>query len=480
MMPTVSRALLLSSLFFVGCLRAADTGPRVDSLVGLTVPLASSPAMRVVMHGTVHGEPASVTLDPSQPISFATSACLSGAEPIARVTVPDAFGPDEAYPVAKLVGLSLGGARLRPFNVAHAEGDDCIVVLGGPELADTAIEVNPALRTVRFRASQSRAKWEQEVSDTGDDAQVLTLTREPRTDWPLMTLRLRQGQATFDATVLLSLREPRSLLYEAPARAAGLKPGLELLSGLPLPNGVELPPELSQLKGFAFDSLELARGFGLTDGSVNVEAGAPPHTPQGVLGADVWGRFITVWDVPEGVLVLRRPRVFTSGTQSRCARDGVTSAEACFELHLSHGGGEVGVIATVWSPLSQGAQLSFDLTGGSGTCRVGVTFGPGDRGRSTQHRFPWQKLRESVPGCSDEAFTGVTNVEPGHLEDSPLPECSGTCGFARDAVSGRLSCECQPGVRTADGEAEKRLLELFRRALEKLQAPVETEPADPD
>ena len=74
----------------------------------------------------------------------------------------------------------------------------------------------------------------------------------------------------------------------------------------------------------------------------------------------------------------------------------------------------------------------------------------------------------------------MTGVSPGLLEESPLQECPGVCAYARDALSGRLSCECQPGVRTADGEAEKHLLELFKRMLDEQKAPRDVEPKDPD
>ena len=475
----MSRPLLIPLLVLAGCHHAVRADA-VQSLVGITAPLESSPALRLVVPITVDGVEGQLTVDPSQPVSFVSAACVRAPDVVARVTVPDAFGPDETYPLTRVAGLVINGTPFRQFDAALAAGEKCVVVLGATDLADVAIEVNPAQRTVRFLSTQPRAKWLEFAEKSGDDAQLLSVTREPRTDWPLLTVRLRQGLQSLDATMLLSLRESRSVLYETAGRSAGLRPGLELLKGLPLPDGVTLPPELSQLKGFAFDSLEFASGFGLREGSLEVEQGAPPHTPQGLIGADVWGRFVMTYDVREGVLLLRRPRVLSSGTTSRCERDGKTSGEACFEFNTTVTPGELQVIATVWSPLPDGARVSLDLTGGSGGCRVGVTFAPGDRGRSTQHRFPWAKLKESVPGCSERAFTGLTAVAPGVLEESPLPECPGVCAFAQDAVSNRLSCECQPGVRTVDGEAEKKLLELFRKALEKLQTPAEPEPTDPD
>lgn len=466
------------ALLLTACHRV--TGPEgVESLVGLTLPLASSPALRLVVSGAVEGVEAEISFDPSQPVSFVTSKCVPDPLFVARISVPDAFGPDEAFPITRVFGLQVGSTRFRTFEAAVAAGKSCVVVLGAPELKELALEVDPVARSVRFRPSQPKEKWAAEAEATGQDAQVFALTKDPRFDWPLMPVRVRQGPTPFDLTMLFSLREPRSRVFDDWARAAGMKPGLELLDGLALPKGLELPPELSQLRGYTWDSLEFAPGFGLAVGSLEVEPGSPPHALQGLIGADAWSRFFMVYDVGSSVVMLRRPRVFVSGSQAKCERGGAVSEEACFEVSAKPSGDGVDVTAMVWRPLPRGAQLSLDLTGGTGTCRLGFTFSPGDRGRGTHHHFPWKKLGESVPGCA-EAFKGVTAVSPGLLEESPLAECPGVCAYARDSFTGRLSCECQPGVRTADGEAEKRLLELFKKMLENRHAPREVEPKDPE
>lgn len=469
---------LAALLFFTACHRVTGP-PGVESLSGLTFPLASSPALRLVVRGAVAEFDAEISFDPSQPVSFVTSKCVPSPAFIARVSVPDAFGPDEVFPVTRVVGLRLGSTRFRTFEAAIASGKSCVVVLGAPELQALALEVNPVERTVRFRPSQPKEQWAAEAEASGEDAQVLELTKEPKFDWSLLPVRVRQGPANFDLTMLFSLREPRSRVFDDWARATGLKPGLELLEGLALPEGLELPPELSQLRGYTWDSLEFAPGFGLQVGSLEIEPGAPPHAVHGLVGADVWSRFFMTYDVGSSVVVLRRPRVFVSGSSSRCERGGVTSQEACFELFAKPTGDGVDLTAAVWGPLPHGAQLSLDLAGSSGTCHVGFTFSAGDRGRNTHHHFPWKKLGESIPACG-AAFKGVTAVTPGLLEENPLQECPGVCAYARDAVTGRLSCECQPGVRTADGDAEKRLLELFKKLLEERKAPREEEPKDPD
>ncbi len=479
MPPVLIRRLLFALLFLSGCHQVAPGPPGVESLSGLTLRLSSSPALRLSVEGAVAEFEAEISFDPSQSVSFVTSRCVPDPAFRARVSVADAFGPDETYPVTRVAGLRLGATRFRTFEAAIASGKSCVVVLGAPELKELALEVNPVSRTVHFRPSQSKEQWAAEAEASGEDAQVLNLTKDPRYDWPLLPIRVRQGQSTVDVTMLMSLREPRSRVFEDWARAAGLKPGLELLEGLDLPKGVELPPELSQLRGYSVDTLDFAPGFGLQVSSLESEPGAPPHGVQGLIGADAWSRFLMVYDVGSSVLVLRRPRVFVSGNSARCERGGAISEEACFELATATSADGLDVTAAIWRPLSRGAQLSLDLTGGSGTCRLGLTFSAGDRGRTTHHRFPWKKLGESIPACAD-AFKGVTAISPGLMEESSLPECPGVCAYARDSVTGRMSCECQPGVRTAGGEADRHLLELLKRMLDEKRPPREVEPNDPD
>lgn len=478
--PASRATLLLSAaLTLAGC-HAQKGPPGVDSLGGLTLPLVSSPALRLVVAGTLADAPAEVAFDPSQPVSFISSKCVPEASLFARVSVPDAFGPDETFAVTRVAGLTLGATRFRTFEAAVGEGKHCVVVLGAPELSGLALEVSPVARTVRFRPSQTREQWAAEAEASGEDAQVFSLTKEPRYDWPLLSVRMRQGPQRFDATLLFSLREVRSRVFEASATAAGLKPGARLLEGLPLPQGAVLPPGVDKLKGYAWDTLELAPGFGLSVGSLEPEPGAPPHAAQGVLGADVWGRFFTTYDVASSTVVLRRPRVFVAGNRATCERGGAVNEEACFDLHATPTTEGVDVTAVVWRPLPYGAQLSLDVTGGAGTCRIGMTFSPGDRGRSTQHSFPWRRVADGMPGCKADAFKGVTAVTLGFLDESTLPQCPGVCGFARDAQTGKLTCECQAFAGVSDGETTRRLLELYQRALEERPLTREDEPKDPE
>ncbi|MGV3626026.1 MAG: hypothetical protein ACO1OB_34775 [Archangium sp.] len=152
------RLLLISLLVLTGCHHAVRADA-VQSLVGITAPLQSSPALRLVLPVTVDGIEGELTIDPSQPVSFVSEPCLRSPNIIARVTVPDAFGPDEAYQLTRVAGLVINGTAFRSFDAALAAGKSCVVVLGATDLADVAVEVNPATRTVRFLQTQPRSKW---------------------------------------------------------------------------------------------------------------------------------------------------------------------------------------------------------------------------------------------------------------------------------------------------------------------------------
>jgi hypothetical protein len=473
----VLRIVLTCLCLFLSCHRVTSEGG-VDSLVGLSFPLAPSPLLRLVVEGSVHLKPAEVAFDPTQNVSVATSACVESPALISNVKVVDPFGKDQTHALTRLGGLRVGKTLFHVFEAAVVSGESCAVVLGEPELKGLAVEINPATRVVRFRASQSKTAWDVELSQGEEDHQVLPVTREPRYDWPLVPMRLRQASHTLDVAMLLSLREGRSRVFERTARSAGLRPAVELFAGIPLPDGIELPKELGELRGFVVEAADFAPGWGVGPMSVETENGQPPHTAHGVVGADVWGHFMVTLDLGSNVFVLRRPRL-TPGPRGQCTRNGQSSEEACFELHTQVTDGGFDVVATVWKPLPQGARLSLDVAGGAETCRVGISFGPGDSGRSTQHHFPWAKLGDGASNCPD-AFQGVTAVTPGLMEESALPECPGICAWARDAVSGRLSCACQPSSRGLGEEEQRRLLQLLKKSLESPEPRPEVEPLDPE
>lgn len=475
----MSRLALLASLLLTAC-HHAPALPTVDTLAGLTLPLKPGPGLRLVLDGTVDGVPADVQIDLTTPMSFVTPGCLDEPRAGAQVAIDDPLGPTERFPVTRVEGFTLGGARFHPFDAALAAGKGCVVVLGTDVLGGLALDVSPARRTLSLRPSQPRATWEAEVQAAGVDAHLLPVERDPKHDWPLLPIRLSQGRHVLTASVVLSTRDARSRLFESTAREADLRVGLELLEGLALPRGAVLPKSLEKLAGVAFDALELSPGFGVTDGLIDLEPGAPPHGIAGLLGADVWGRFDVAIDLDAGVLVLRRPRLLTSGARAQCGPEGAASEAACFELHTARDArGTLLATATVWRPLPDGARLLLDVPGAAGArCRVGFTFPPGDRGRSTQHALPWDRLVEAMPECA-AMLASAKDVTFGLYEEEPMRECPGLCAFAHDLHTGHITCECQPGPRGLDGISEHEVLELFHRAQELEKSPVEVEPADP-
>jgi hypothetical protein len=474
----MSRLVPLAALFFAACHRAPPL-PTVDTLAGLTLPLKPGPGVRLLLDGFVGDVAADVQIDLTTPLSFVTPSCLDEPRVRAQVAIDDPMGPTEQFPVTRVEGLRLGSARFRAFDAALAGGKGCVVVLGTDVLGGLALDVSPARRTLSLRPSQPRAQWEAEVQAAQVDAQVLPLTRDPTHDWPLLPIRLTQGRQVLTATVVLSTRDARSRLFESIAREAGLRVGLELLKGLPSKN-VALPKSLEKLSGVVFEALELSPGFGVTGGLVDLEPGTPPHGVAGLLGADAWGRFDAAVDLQAGVLVLRRPRVLTSGARAQCGPEGAASEAACFELHTSRDArGTLLATTTVWRALPGGARLVLDVPGAAASrCRVGFTFPPGDRGRSSQHALPWQGLLQAMPGCA-AALASANDVSFGVYEEEPVRECLGLCAFAQELHSGHVSCDCQPGPRGLDGISEHEVLELFHRAEQLETAPADVEPADP-
>lgn len=472
------RPALLALLALAGCARAPAL-PTVDSLAGLTLPLKPGPGLRLWLEGKVGEVDADVQLDVTAPISFVTPFCLDEKRVVAHVDVEDPLGPTESFPVSRVNGLTLGGVRFRSFDAALAGGKGCVVVLGQDVLGALIIDVSPARRELTFRPSQSKAAWEAEVQAQGVEAQLLTLTRDPTHDWPLLPIRLTQGPRVVTWSVVLSTRDARSRLFVASAQDADLRLGRALLDGLVSDGGV-LPEPLERLSGVAFEALELSPGFGVTDGILELEPGAPPHGVAGLLGADVWGRFDVAVDLKAGLLVLRRPRVFTSGARAQCERAGSAAEDRCFELHTRRDGtGTLVATATVWRQLPEGARLLLDVAGAeSSRCRVGFSFPPGDRGRSAQHSFPWDRLVQSMPECA-ATLAAAPGLTFGLYEEEPMRECPGLCAFAHDLHSGRISCECQPGPAGLEGVSEHQVLDLYRRAMQKPPAVRDVEPPDP-
>lgn len=470
--------LVVGVLSALACPRGA--GPVAHaSLIGLEAPLLPGPGLRVALAAQVFEVPAELIIDVTSPLSLVTTACLDGPMVGARgASIADPIGPDAVLPVTRLSGLTVAGRRLVPMKAALVESRACVVVLGTDVLAGAALELHPSRRTLRFVASRSRDGWVDEAQRRGGEAQVLTLTRDPTHDWPLLAARLTQGAASLTGTFALSTRERSSRVYDATVRGAGFSSTRELLQQLALPKEL-VPLEAGAVQSVAVDQVELAPGVGASGLSFTLLAGAPPHGVVGVLAADAWGRFEATIDLGAGVLVLQRPRVLSAGDRFQCARGELAPTEdGCFELQQARGPEGLLVTATVWSPLREGGRLYLDFPGLSPVCRVGFTFDRGDRGRSTQHAVPWTRLFESMKDCA-ESLAPAKEVALALYEDSPLRECPGVCAFAQDLRTGRMSCECQPGPLGLPADVERQVLERLKAVVPPAAAPV-LEPADPD
>jgi hypothetical protein len=463
----------------LGCARASGP-PAERTLIGLEAPLIPGPGLRVAMPGQVAEVPAEVVIDVASPMSLISKSCLSDPMVSAtRVKLPDPLGGEEVFRITRVVGLSVAGRRLVPFEAGLSETQGCTVVLGTDNLQGTALEIDPARRSVRFVQSKPKAAWLEVAGQQGGEVHLLEVTRDAQHDWPLLPARLSQGPHTLTGTFLLSTRDRTSRVFGDLATAAEFRTTSELLDQLKLPANVPLPVELSAFQGLIVDQLELSPGVGVQGISFSIAPGDPPLGVAGVLAADAWGRFHVAIDVGAGVLMVHRPRLFAAGERYQCSIGAAgLSEDACFELHQVRGATSVAVTATVWRPLATGGRVYLDFPGVTPSCRVGFTFDTGDRGRNTQHLVPWPRLFETMKPCA-QTLASAKDVTLGLFEDSPLRECPGVCAFAQDLRNGRVSCECQPGPLGLSPDLERQVLERLRKSLTP-EPGAQPEPKDPN
>jgi hypothetical protein len=447
------------------CVRSAG-GPPTDDLTGLTLPLIRSPGVQLAVPGMVDDIAAEVLLDSASPITVSTEGCFSArAELTAReVTQPTPDGSNEKLPTARLSGLRLGNVRYKTLEVGLVRGTTCGIALGADVLGPYAMEVDVSRREVKFAAARPRSEYGQLAATRWQNSEtvVLELTREPRQDWPMVAVRLMRGGKSVTVPFVVSTREPVSVISDVTAAQAGFKPLGE--------------------KVWGFDALELSPGVEVKEALLR---GKPwkGQSAQGLLGADILGRFHFVLDVPAGVLVLHRPRVVASVDRVQCDLGGALAEESCFEIDLQKVEGGFVTSVGVWKALPVGGTLHLDLIGPggerqTGACSLGFAFSPTDRGTTTLHDWPWPRLKSKVPACA-RALEGAVKLQPGLFEETPFPDCPGNCAFAVDAVSQRFTCEC-----AADplGQSPK-LVQALRKGVGlpgSKEAPVkEKEPADP-
>jgi hypothetical protein len=472
-------------LALAACVR--HTGPAgTGNLDGVTLPLKASPAIHLSVDGRVQGIPAEVIFEVKDLNNTATTGCFDGSPPTTGDTVK-VIGDQTDLPEVEVEGLVFSNVRYRTFHAALVRSEKCEVTLGTEQLLPWALSVDVARRTVSFSRSRDREAWsayalQPPKERSGFESHLIELTREPRTDAPLLAVRIRQHSDEMVLPFALSTGASQS-----ESEGIGLRKGFQLLDGVELPDGITIPTELESFKGIPFEALEVAPGVGVHDGVLRElpEVKEGTRVARGVLGGDVWGRYDAIVDVKAGVLLLQRPRVLASGAHQRCDRGGALNEESCFELEVTKAAHGLVATGTVWRALPEGGRLHLDFVSDKGPlsppCRMGFTFSATDRGDSTQHELPWQRLKEVMPACA-QAVSAATRIEMSMFEDGELPECPGTCAFAQDLRSGRVSCECHPAVSGVPTEQERQFLHLYKQLLQgkKPDLDREREPDDPD
>ncbi len=469
-------ALLLAS-----CVKPMPAEP-ADPLDGLSARLTSGAGLRMQIGGAVDGRSAQVVFDVSSPLTTVTTGCF--AEPPSSrgsVRFPHPGGRWLKLGEVKLERAKVGERRLGERMAGLWEdGARCEVVLGTDVLLPYALEVDPSRRELMVTRSRPRADYFASASEeqaSADEVHVLELTREPTTDWPMLAVRLRQGEAVLTGPFILATAELHSSISDEAARENGFRSGAELIRAL-MRSGAPLPERL-EFGGYGFDELELAPGFGFRFAAMRGDAAWRNRGALGLLGSDVWGRFHVTVDVGAGVLVLKRPKVVTSGKRQQCG--GAQSEEACFGLHAFRDGEGITAVGAVWRDLPEGGRVYLEPLGDFGewrtACRIGFSFGRVDRGVSTLHHFPWEGLEESMPQCA-ASLKQASGATLALFEEGQLGSCPGHCAFVHELTTNRVSCECQPQLGGAAGEAERKFLELYRQMLERHQLPRSPNPSE--
>jgi hypothetical protein len=457
-----------------------------DDLAGFHAPLLPGSAVKLSVAGAVEDTPAEVVFDLASPMTTVTAACFEEPQESHRVVrFPTPSGQWAELREISLRSARVGSLRLGTRPAAVWVGPrSCELTLGMDVLAPYALEVDPLERTMRISRSKERGEYASQVEAKGaaDEVHLLELSRHPATDWPLVTLRLRQPGVDLVGPFIVSTREPHSVVSDAAAHQAGLKPGADLLKDLDLPAGASVPPPL-MAPGYPVEGMELAPGFSLKWDAVVADTKWNNAGAVGMIGSDVWGRFYATFDVHAGVLVLRRPRVFASGDRQRCALGASPTEESCFQLRTSHAEGKpLEVVGIVWRDLPEGARVYLEPLGADGAplqlaCRVGLTFDRAERGASTEHVLPWDGLQKALPDCAAELHR-VNAFALGLFEEGALAECPGECAFVQELLTQRVTCECAPQLWGGGTESEARFLKLYRQLLERVRKSGAKPPAE--
>ncbi len=463
-------------LAFAACHPPVRT-PLRDSLVGVKAPLLPSPSLALVLPGRVGDRPAAVFLDSTARLPRVTTSCFD--EPLmggGRAVLVDPLEGSTERPLTRLDDFTLADERLRTFRAALVEGPTCEVFLGGALLDGVAFEVDALAREVRFVPSRPLAEWRKLAEASADALWVLELTREPRHDWPMLPVRLSQGEASLTAPFVLSTAALQSTLLASRAEAAGLTRASALLADR---------PELGREARAALDAVlvpvvELSPGLRAPPSRFELIRGAAASGLAGALGVDAWPAGDVTVDLTGGVFAIRRPRTFVEpGRGTRCSRGGPSSEERCFELQVLRAKAGLVLSARVWSVPERGLAVLLDLDGvSSAECRVGLSVPAHKAGVSTQHLLPWPSLAKSQPGCR-QALAKATGARFGALSDGPAP-CPQLGVFVAEPSRAQLTCEGGRGLTGASGLSEATVLDWLEKDLREAAPPPEEEPPDPE
>src|SRR3712207_6364358 len=105
--------------------------PEEGSLVGQTLPLLSTPALRLSVPGSLGGRPVPVLLDVARPLSLVATGCFEGGPPPleGKVRAPDPNGMRE-WGMVPLPDLRAGGVLLPGLSAGLTGEKVCAVTLG--------------------------------------------------------------------------------------------------------------------------------------------------------------------------------------------------------------------------------------------------------------------------------------------------------------------------------------------------------------
>ncbi len=259
---------MLLALLLTGCLARAVAPLPHEDLAGFEAPLFDREGpVRASVQGSLKGRPVEVELELASPLSRISGGCFEGEiHSPGSVDAPKWSGGFERLPEVKVSGAKVGELTLAERMMALSPRTDaCVLTLGTDVLAPYVMEVDPQARTLALRAPTPElpAAWRK--------AAHLQLTRDPRTDWPLLPAQLFRGDVVKVSTFVLSTARAQSALAPASFARQG-----------------EAQPEGATVD---VDALELAPSVGVSRLNLPVQAEWKQPVAAGVLGADVWGWF---------------------------------------------------------------------------------------------------------------------------------------------------------------------------------------------